>query len=293
MGDGSRLSVCVVSGSRADAGLLAWPIRVLEQDREIAVTTFTVYDEAAGEALGHAERFFEQNRFDWVLLLGDRFEILAVALAAHLQRLPIAHLCGGDVTKGSYDDAMRDCISRLATLHFVTNDLAVRRLQARGYSHVYLVGNPGADYLLHGDWRRERPQPQPYILVSYQPETESGTSGIEAFLAGLPLDIFKIFLLPNPDYGSDVVTVAIVKYCMDHTNAMWTVAMTHDNFLNHLAHCDEFIGNSSAMFYEAPLLGVKIRLIGTRQTGRVEPWGDGHASERIRDLLKQQARGSA
>jgi hypothetical protein len=85
-----------------------------------------------------------------------------------------------------------------------------------------------------------------------------------------------IWISPNPDRGSERITAG--------------ESYSHDRFLNLLYHCDEFIGNSSAMFYEAPFLkpsGVKCRLIGKRQRGRVVPWGgDGKASERIRDVLR-------
>ena len=93
---------------------------------------------------------------DLVLLLGDRFEILAAATAAHLQRIPIAHIGGGDVTEGSYDDAMRDCISRFASIHFVTSTSAMARLSHHGYRNVHLVGNPGIDFIRHAEWKKER-----------------------------------------------------------------------------------------------------------------------------------------
>ena len=278
--------VAVVIGSRADDGYLAWPLHCLRQELDLTVRVLTLKGCEAWEAVMEAQQGWTAARPDWVLLLGDRYEVMGAAWAAHLLRIPMAHLCGGDVTRGSYDDAMRDCISRMATLHLVTSESAQQRLLAMGYAQVHLVGNPGYDYLLHGNWRGDRPIPFPYVVVSYQPETLDGTNEIEDVLDSLP-DKLAVILMPNPDRGTDAIRGTITAYCARGT-AMAVDALPHDEFLNLLAHCDEFIGNSSAMFYEAPFLGVPTRLIGTRQKGRVMPWGDGHASERIVKILKDQ-----
>ena len=92
--------------------------------------------------------------------------------------------------------------------------------------------------------------------------------------------------MPNPDRGNDAIRYAIRQYETDHGGTVMHDFLPHDQFLNLIYHCDEFIGNSSAMLYEAPELEVKTRMIGKRQRGRVIPWGDGHASERIVKILK-------
>src|SRR3990167_5572060 len=111
-----KKTICVVSGSRADWGLLQWPIKVLQEDG-----TFDVQVRARDSF----ERLKKGERPDLVLLLGDRYEIMYIAFHFHLARVPIAHIAGGDVTEGSYDDAMRDCISRMASIHFVTSTSAI------------------------------------------------------------------------------------------------------------------------------------------------------------------------
>ena len=77
-----------------------------------------------------------------------------------------------------------------------------------------------------------------------------------------------------------------MEYCNKHADSEYHAHLSHADFLNMIAHCDEFIGNSSAMLYEAPELEVKTRMIGKRQRGRTIPWGDGHATERIMKILK-------
>jgi len=266
------MNICIVTGSRADLGLLHYPTKLLQEDSYFQGQILNLWGCSFEQAYGHAAAFFTTERPDMILALGDRFEILAAATAAHLQRIPIAHIGGGDVTEGSYDDALRDCISRMADIHFTTSFASTARLVSMGYHNVHLVGNPAVDYIIHADWKRERPIEEPYVVVSYQPETIDDTVDLSAVN-----DAIKgrraVWIAPNPDRGSERIPAA--------------ESYSHDAFLTLLAHCEEFIGNSSAMFYEAPELGVKCRLIGKRQRGRVVPWGgEGRASERIRDILR-------
>lgn len=269
--------------------MLAWPIKVLSEDKAFTVREANIHGCSVTAAFAHIEGLLRKDRPDVMLILGDRFEILAAALTAHLQRVPIAHICGGDITEGSYDDAMRDCISRMASIHFVTSTSAMARLTHLGYKNVHLVGSPGIDYIKHADWKKERPYPDPYVVVSYQAETLSSVNEITKVLLSLDADKRTIFMLPNPDLLSADISQSIANYAFSHKNTVIHDNMPHDKFLNLIYHCDEFIGNSSSMLYEAPELGVKTRMIGKRQLGRVIPWGDGHASERIAKLLKYAA----
>ena len=206
------------------------------------------------------------------LLVGDRYEIMGAALAFHLRRVPIAHIGGGDVTEGSYDDAMRDCISRMASVHFATSTAALVRLNGLGYRNVHLVGNPAVDFILEGTWKGPRPHAEPYVVVSYQAETIDDTVDLDAVNAAIN-GRKAVWITPNPDRGNQRIPQG--------------ETFTHAEFLNLIHHCEEFIGNSSAILYEAPFMGVKTRMIGKRQRGRVIPWGgDGKVSERIRDVLR-------
>lgn len=292
------MKVCVVTGSRADYGMLEWPIKTMKEDSYFDVDVLKLWGYSHSKAF---DKVSEICRPDLLLVLGDRFEILGAVTAAHLQRIPIAHIAGGDVTEGSYDDAMRDAISRMASIHFVTSTSAMARLTHMGYRNIHLVGSPGIDYIKHADWKRERPYDEPYVVVSYQAETIDGTVEIDALIKSLPESGLKIFMLPNPDAGSDVIRKRIAdyrtgedryslcSYVAPRHNVLTHDFLNHGEFLNLIAHCDEFIGNSSAMLYEAPELGIKTRMIGKRQRGRTIPWGDGNASERIVHVLKYGA----
>lgn len=266
------MNISVISGSRADYGLLEWPLKCLREDPFFDVAEVKMWGHSAAQALEAMTNHLAQNTPDWILVLGDRFEILSASIAAHLQRIPIAHIGGGDVSLGSYDDAMRDCISRLASIHFVTNHVAEDRLVNRGYQSVYLVGNPAVDYIRHADWQKTPTTTEPYVVVAYYPETLDDTVDLEAVKRAIN-GRKAVWISPNPDRGAERIPDGY--------------SFSHDDFLNLLVYCEEFIGNSSAILYEAPELGVKTYLIGKRQRGRVVPFGDGRASERIIKILKE------
>ena len=268
------MKITIVTGSRADFGLLEWPIKTMQEDAFFQGQILKIWGSDFDSAFRACTDSFTAERPDVVLILGDRYEILAAATAAHLLRVPLAHIAGGDVTEGSYDDAMRDAISRFASIHFVTSTSAMARLSHMGCRNIHLVGNPGIDYIRNAPWKKERPRAEPYVVVAYYPETIDGTidlPAVDAAVAGRK----AIWIAPNPDRGSEFMP--------------GTATYPHAEFLNLLAHCEEFIGNSSAMLYEAPELGIKTRMIGKRQRGRTLPWGDGNASERIANTLKHIA----
>ncbi len=280
------MRICVVRGSRADAGLLQPIIDLLPEDTNVLNLFGAPFD----GAFGHSKDMLEQWKPDVVLLLGDRYEILAAAIAAHLQRIPIAHIGGGDVSEGSYDNAMRDCISRMAEIHFVTSIDAKLRLQnhqIRFISNVHLVGSPGVDVIMRGEWNIGRPIAEPYVVVNYQAETIDGTIEWAAVMDAVG-DREAVFMMPNPDAGSEKIRERIVDLAQRPRGVVFHESLPHAEYLNLIYHSEELIGNSSSLLYEAPFFDppVKTRMIGRRQQGRVQPFGDGKASERIVSILK-------
>jgi UDP-hydrolysing UDP-N-acetyl-D-glucosamine 2-epimerase len=180
----SPRKICFVTGSRADFGLLIWPMRAIRQtpgltqqlivtgmhlspefgytinnirdegfDVDDAVETLLSSDSGVGVAksvglgvIGFADAF-ARLKPDLVVVLGDRYETLAAAQAAMFMRLPMAHLFGGDVTEGAVDESIRHAISKMSHVHFVTNSESARRLTQLGEdpSRVFTVGSPGID----------------------------------------------------------------------------------------------------------------------------------------------------
>jgi UDP-hydrolysing UDP-N-acetyl-D-glucosamine 2-epimerase len=183
MTDCSR-KICFVTGSRADFGLLIWPMRAIQQtpglrlqliatgmhlSPEFGYTIDNIHDEgfivddtvetllSSDSGVGVAKSVglgvigfadaFARLKPDLVVVLGDRYETFAAAQAAMYMRLPMAHLFGGDVTEGAIDESIRHAITKMSHLHFVTNGDSARRLLQLGEdpSRVFTVGSPGID----------------------------------------------------------------------------------------------------------------------------------------------------
>lgn len=178
--------ICVVTGSRADYGLLRGVMREIQADPALAlqvvatgmhwvpefgltyrrieedgfsidakVESLLASDSAVGTAkstglglIGLADAL-DRLRPDIVLLLGDRFEVFAAAQAALFARLPVAHIAGGDTTEGAFDEAIRHAITKMSHLHFVTHSAAAARVRQLGENpeHIFNVGSPGLDVL--------------------------------------------------------------------------------------------------------------------------------------------------
>ncbi len=178
--------ICVVTGSRAEYGLLYWILRDLSDDPtvelqlvvtgmhlapEFGLTWQTIEKDgfkisdrvemlssgddwtATAKSIGHgvigfADTFSRLNP-DILLVLGDRFEIFSACQVALIANIPIAHIAGGDTTEGAFDEAIRHSITKMAHVHFVTNTQAVQRVRQMGENplNIHMVGSPGLDNL--------------------------------------------------------------------------------------------------------------------------------------------------
>ncbi len=295
----------VISGNRADRAALT-PVAEALDAKWIYVDTLPSRDRfdsavSCSQAMVMAAEQLNNLKPDLVIVAGDRFEILGAATAAHLMSIPIAHLSGGDITEGSQDDAMRHAITKLAAIHFPTNQASADRIVAMGEEkwRIHMVGAPQIDYLLKQElYSREETKKrlgfnfpkiwnQKYILVAYQPPTgvEDPTAEIDGLLKDLKgTGLHCIFTTVNPDAGGIEITRKIIRFCLPGIHAI--VNMDHKLFLSAMKYCEYMTGNSSAGFYEAPTLGTKFVNIGFRQNGRVPITGDGKAAERIKLSLK-------
>lgn len=314
--------ICVVTGSRADYGLLHWPMRLLRDDAafelQVAVTGMHLAPE-----FGSTWRVVEKDGFpnsarvemllsgdtpaavtksvglgvigfadalarlqpDWLMVLGDRFEILAAVQAALFARIPVAHLCGGDVTEGAFDDAIRHAITKLSHVHFATNSEAERRLLQMGESRarVHLVGSPGLDHIR----RMERMPRRPFfdaigmlprkrnLMVTFHPATldeEASVDQVEALLTALDSlgdDTGLIVTGPNADTEGRALTERLTAFAANRDNAVFRMSLGQTLYLNALSHVEAVVGNSSSGLYEAPSFFIPTVNIGDRQKGRL------------------------
>lgn len=316
------LRIAVVSGGRADYGLLSEPMRLLAADprfalrviatgqhlategseslKQIETDGFAIADrvdvllasdsalavcKTTGLAVVGLAEALARDPPDLVLLLGDRYEILAAAVAAHLLRIPIAHIAGGDITEGAIDDALRHAITKLSHIHFVTNEDAGRRVRQLGEDprRVHVVGSPGLDRIRttkipdRETFFRElgiamRPR---NIVITFHPVTASATTMAEAteLLAALDefdQDVGLIFTGVNADTEGRTLEALISSFCATHDNASLHRTLGARLYFAALTHCDMIVGNSSSGLYEAPSFGIPTINVGERQTGRIK-----------------------
>lgn len=314
--------ICVVTGSRADYGLLYFLMREIQKnpryELQVAVTgmhlspefgmtadgiesdgfpislrveTLLSSDTAVGVAkatglgvLGFADAL-QNLKPDLLVVLGDRFEIFAAAQAAMFLRIPIAHIGGGDVTAGAFDEAMRHSISKLAHLHFVTNADAAARLKRMGENpeHVIDVGSPGLDHLLHCEFP-DRAALEAELdfrfrarnfLVTFHPVTLDLVSSLiqlEELLTALDRfgdETGVLITLPNADTEGRGMIGRLRKYCEDRPTVKVFTSLGQRRYLGALGQVDVVIGNSSSGLYEAPSLRTPTVNIGRRQEGRL------------------------
>jgi UDP-hydrolysing UDP-N-acetyl-D-glucosamine 2-epimerase len=332
-----RRRIAVVTGTRAEYGLLYWLLRDIADDpalelqmivtamhlspefgmtvREIEqdglpiaarVEMLLSSDTPVGVAksmglgtIGFADAF-DRLRPDLVVVLGDRFEILAAAQAALVARIPIAHLHGGELTEGAVDESIRHALTKMASLHFTVAEPYRRRVLQLGEQpdRVFDFGAPGLDHLR----RASRLSPEelerelgfnlrsPLALVTWHPATLGATSPMVGLaelhmaLERLP-DLRLIWTLPNADVGGRSLIPAIEAWAASHAaRVCLRASLGHKRYLSLLPLVDVMVGNSSSGLTEAPALGVPTVNIGDRQAGRLRSASVIDVAERADDI---------
>lgn len=222
---------------------------------------------------------------DMVVILGDRYEMLAAASAALIMGVPIAHLYGGETTEGAYDDAIRHAITKLSRLHFTSTEKYRQRIIRMGEAPdtVHWVGALGADNIT-----RERIMSRAeleaslgfetgddFLLATFHPVTlEPGEEAVQtrALLEALEevAGSHKVlFTMPNADTGGATIAAMIEQWGARMGPRVHIVkSLGRERYYSALAHCAAVVGNSSSGLTEAPTLGVPTLDIGNRQKGR-------------------------
>lgn len=315
--------ICVVTGTRAEYGLLSRLMRMIAESmetelqiiatnmhlsptygntyREIEADGFfiskkiPILDESRDDAnstvnsmakalSGFAEAYDELTP-DLILLLGDRYEILAAATAALIYRIPIAHIHGGEITEGAYDDAIRHAITKMSHLHFTSTEAYRKRVIQLGESpdRVFNVGSLGVENIKKMDLmsKKEIEDSIHYkldkftILVTYHPVTLSDSTAlhdITEFLEALNQrkDIRIIFTMPNSDTGGKVIIEEINKFVAKNTQRSCVFqSLGVMRYLSIMQYIGAVVGNSSSGIIEVPSFGIPTLNIGDRQKGRI------------------------
>lgn len=236
------------------------------------------------EALVKFTELFIQEQYNAVLLLGDRYETLAIAIAAGNTRTPIFHLCGGDTTEGALDEWIRHSITKISYLHFVTNEESRRRVIQLGEdpARVFNYGSTSIDNILTvADMSKEealRSVGLPncrYALCTYHPVTMEGGSvdgQIEEFLEALRAfpDIQFIVTKSNADQGGARINELLDKANEEIENLHVFTSLGIRRYLSLMKYSEFVLGNSSSGIIETPAFHVPTVNIGDRQRGRLQ-----------------------
>ena len=314
--------ICVVTASRADYGLLKCLMEEIKNSSKLKlqlIATGSHYSKKFGETIKiiKSDGFkidykiklplksdtakgtiktlsFLLDRFpdaiskvkpDMILLLGDRFEILAVATAALIARVPIIHLHGGELTEGAYDDSFRHSITKMSFLHFAAHEKYKNRIIQLGEKpkYVFNVGGFGIDNIKkikllskNGlETKLNLKFLKKNLLITFHPvtlEKDQNNKQINSMLKSLQRlkNTGLIFTLPNADTGNDIIFKKIKLFCKKNKNARCFKSLGQTIYLSCMKHVDGIVGNSSSGLMEAPAFKKGTINIGDRQGGRLK-----------------------
>lgn len=314
--------IAVFTGTRAEYGLLYWLLKDIQADptlelqllvsamhlspefgmtyQQIEADGFIITekvemllstDSAVGTAksiglgvIGFADALARMNP-DVLVVLGDRFEALAVAQAAMILRIPIAHIHGGEITEGAYDDAIRHAITKLSLLHFTSAEMHRNRVIQLGESpeRVFNVGAVGLDHLKRSKLMSvdelsdslNFKLKQPYVLVTYHPVTLASEPAKQSFLNLLAaLDQFPelqiVLTYPNADDGGREIVAILEDYAKKQPQRVLAIpSLGQLRYLSTVSNATAVVGNSSSGIIEVPSFKVPTVNIGERQRGRL------------------------
>lgn len=314
--------ICVITGSRAEYGLLCGLMRAIKEDEELELQVIATNMHLSPE-FGLTYRDIEKDGFhidrkvqmllssdtpnataksvglgmigfadayedlkpDMVVVLGDRFEILGAVSAALFYKIPVAHLHGGEITEGAYDDSIRHAITKMSHLHFTSTEEYRNRVIQLGEqpNRVFNVGAIGIENVKNVPLLSKKELEESIgfelgeksLIVTYHPVTlENATAAqqctnlLEA-LEQFP-DYHVVFTFPNSDTDGRIIIQLIKDYVVAHQDS--SIAFTSlgmKRYLSALQYVIAVVGNSSSGILEVPSFGIPTLDIGERQAGRI------------------------
>lgn len=315
------MKICIVTGTRAEYGLLYWLLKEIKNDEDLQlqlVVTGTHLEEEFGFTVNEIEKEFKidsqinlqlnddstngiansmalaQIGFtktfldlnpDLIVLLGDRYEVFVAASSALICKIPVAHIHGGELAQGAYDDAFRHSITKMSHLHFTATSEYRNRVIQLGEepNRVFNVGGMGienikrlkllskAEFEESIDFKLNKKN----LLITFHPETLSNQTSKEQFqellnaLDGLK-DTNIIFTKANSDTDGKIINEMIDKYVLKNSNSIAFTSLGQLRYLSALQYVDAVVGNSSSGLLEAPSFKIATINIGDRQTGRLK-----------------------
>lgn len=365
-----KRTIAVVTSSRADYSHLYWPLKELAAHPEVDLKLIVMGSHLAPTFGGTAKEIerdqipiaarvecllnsdsdigmaktigvaalgladvLGQMRPDLLLLIADRYEMLAPASVALALRIPIAHIEGGEISEGAIDDAVRNALTKMSHIHFTSTHLARERVIAMGEEpwRVHRAGAPSLDHLRRSklfarkelERRLKVDLGKPTLLVAYHPVTirRETTEEVDALFSALEVTDGQIlFCYPNSDAGSHWIIGRTLRFVADRGNGKVFANLEPITYWSLLRYVDVLVGNSSSGIMETASFALPTVNIGLRQQGRERarnvldaapeaaeirvkiaqarsegfrrslegmenPYGDGHATEKIVEVL--------
>ena len=317
-----RKNIFIVTGSRADYGLLKNLITCLSQSKKLKLslivtgqhlsknygsTSQQIYADfskisrfidinvqktdstsilkSVSIGINKMGKYLKSKKPDLIILLGDRYEILAAGLSSIFNNIRIAHIHGGEVTAGSIDDTIRHALTKFSNFHFVSTEIYKKRVIQMGENpnNVFNVGALGAENankieLLSKEILEKKLSikfNKYNFLITVNSFIENNDS-IDSLLKNIFLALKKfkntslIFTMPNSDIRSDYIKNKILEFSKKNKNSYVFKSLGSQNYLSCMNICDVVIGNSSSGILEAPTIRTPTINIGNRQEGRVQ-----------------------
>lgn len=315
--------IAVFTGTRAEYGLLYWIIKGLHESSRVELQLYvggmhlspefgkTIQQiekdgfpiterlefllssdtavgvaKSMGLALISAADSIERSKPDLLVILGDRFESMAICQAAMVAQIPIAHIHGGESTEGLIDEAVRHSITKMAHLHFTATETYRQRVIQLGEQpeNVFNFGAPGIDSVRSFTLLAKKDLSDaiefdvsgcPYMVVTYHPVTLDKNGAVDALKNVLRAiekfpDYKFIITYPNADTHGRALIVYLDQFKNEHPDRVLLVqSLGQFRYLSALKHCDLVIGNSSSGLIEAPTFSIPTVNIGNRQQGRI------------------------
>lgn len=314
--------ICAFTGTRAEYGIMSRLLRMIKDDPDLKLQIVATnmhlspefgltYKEIEGDGfvidkkvemllssdtsngtlksmglatIGFADALSELSP-DLALIFGDRYEMMAAATACLINKIPVAHVGGGEITEGAYDDAIRHCITKMSHLHFTETEEYWKRVIQLGESpeRVFCVGAPGVNNI-----RSEKILSLPeleqsigfnlgskYLLVTFHPVTlEADDAGAQCdnllnALKEVSEEYKLLFTLPNSDTNGRIIADKVRSFVLNHPDSsISVVSLGKKRYFSALKHATAVVGNSSSGLIEAPSFNIPTLNIGIRQKGR-------------------------
>lgn len=245
-------------------------------------------------------RLFSEKKYNAVVILGDRYEMLAVAIAAGNTKTPIFHLCGGDTTEGALDEWIRHSITKMSYLHFVTNEESRKRVIQLGENpdRVFDYGSTSIDNILRvADMNKEEAlesvgidKNAKYAICTYHPVTmmRADVDGlINSFIEAIKEFSMLQFIITksNSDQGGARINELLDKANEEIENVHVYPSLGIRRYLSLMKSAEFVLGNSSSGIVEAPAFGVPTVNIGNRQRGRLQSESIINCAESKEDIV--------